>query len=184
MNIADDEDLLLLIGSGFITKGLDRALLAISALPLPLRQKIRFFVIGQDSPRQFESMANRLGIADRLTIFKGRDDVPRFLMGADLLVHPAYIENTGTVLLEAIVAGLPVIATDVCGYAPYITEAGAGELIPSPYAQETFNTMLQSMLQSSDREQWSKNGIRFASHADIYDMPDRATDFIEKAAAR
>ena len=129
-------------------------------------------------------MANRLGIADRLTIFNGRDDIPRFLLGADLLVHPAYVESTGTVLLEAIVAGLPVIATDVCGYAPYITEAGAGELIPSPYAQETFNTMLQSMLQSRDREQWSKNGIRFAGHADIYDMPDRATDFIEKAAAR
>ena len=184
MNIADDENLLLLIGSGFKTKGLDRALLAISALPLPLRQKIRFFVIGQDSPRQFESMANRLGIADRLTIFNGRDDIPRFLMGADLLVHPAYVENTGTVLLEAIVAGLPVIATDVCGYAPYITEAGAGELIPSPYVQETFNTMLQSMLESRDREQWSKNGIRFAGHADIYDMPERATDFIEKAAAK
>lgn len=183
MNIADDENLLLLIGSGFITKGLDRALLAISALPEPLKQKTRFIVIGQDSPRQFESMANRLGVADRLTIFKGRDDIPRFLMGADLLVHPAYVENTGTVLLEAIVAGLPVIATDVCGYAHYIAEADAGKLIPSPYAQETFNTMLQSMLQSGERDKWSQNGIRFAGHADIYDMPDRATDFIEKAAA-
>ena len=37
-------------------------------------------------------------IRDRL---KGRDDIPRFLLGADLLIHPAYNENTGTVLLEA-----------------------------------------------------------------------------------
>jgi hypothetical protein len=43
-----------------------------------------------------------------------------FLLGADLLIHPAYNENTGTVLLEAVVAGLPVLTTAVCGYAHYI----------------------------------------------------------------
>ena len=36
-------------------------------------------------------------------------------MEADLLIHPAYNENTGTVLLEALVAGLPVLVSAVCG---------------------------------------------------------------------
>ena len=45
---------------------------------------------------------------------------------ADLLIHPAYNENTGTVLLEALVAGLPVLVSAVCGYAHYIAEADAG----------------------------------------------------------
>ena len=61
----------------------------------------------------------------------GRSDVPRFLLGADLLIHPAYHENTGTALLEALVAGLPVLVTDVCGYAHYIAEADAGRVLPS-----------------------------------------------------
>ena len=126
-------------------------------------------------------MARRLGVDGNLTIFKGREDIPRFLMGADLLVHPAYVENTGTVLLEAIVAGLPVIATDVCGYAHYIEEANAGVLIPSPYRQETFNGLLQTMMQSSRRIEWSENGMTFAGSADIYDMPVRAADFICRA---
>lgn len=183
MHIADNEFLLLMIGSGFITKGLDRALIALSALPDELKSKTRLIVIGQDSPRQFLRMARKLGVDDNLTIFRGRDDVPRFLMGADLLVHPAYVENTGTVLLEAIVAGLPVIATEVCGYAHYIKEAGAGQLVPSPFQQETFNNMLQSMMVSEQRPAWSENGIKFAGHADIYDMPKRATDFICEVAA-
>ena len=63
---------------------------------------------------------------------KGRSDIPRFLLGADLLIHPAYNENTGTVLLEALVAGLPVLVTDVCGYAHYITDANCGRVVPSP----------------------------------------------------
>ena len=183
MAVTDDQLLLLMIGSGFITKGLDRALIAVAALPEELRCRTRLMVIGQDSPRRFLRMAKRLGVADQVTIYKGRDDVPRFLMGADLLLHPAYVENTGTVLLEAIVAGLPVLATDVCGYAHYIEEAAAGRLIPSPFWQETFNSLLQSMMLSEERQQWSENGIAFSNHADIYDMPKRAAAFISEATS-
>jgi len=178
MNIADDDLLLLMIGSGFITKGLDRALIAVSALPDHLLSRTQLIVIGEDSPGSFKRMARRLGIGEKVTILKGRDDVPRFLLGADLLVHPAYVENTGTVLLEAVVAGLPVIATDVCGYAHYIEEAGAGELIPSPYRQETFNKLLEGMLILLPDSTWSENGIAFSKSADIYDMPKKAAEFV------
>lgn len=178
MKLGDDEVLLLMIGSGFITKGLDRALIAMGALPRSLLDRTRLIVIGQDNPRSFNRMALKLEISDRVSILEGRDDIPRFLMGADLLVHPAYVENTGTVLLEAIVAGLPVIATDVCGYAPYIEEADAGQLIPSPFGQETFNAMLENMIKELDEADWSANGIAFSRVADIYDMPKRAADYI------
>ncbi|MBD3647335.1 MAG: glycosyltransferase family 4 protein, partial [Pseudomonadales bacterium] len=115
--VGDDEYLLLMVGSGFITKGLDRVLLGMDAMPDELRSKTKLIAIGQDNPNAFRRMAGRLGLAEQVTILSGRGDIPRFLLGADLLVHPAYSENTGTVILEAIVAGLPVLATDVCGYA-------------------------------------------------------------------
>lgn len=178
MKLGENEILLLMIGSGFITKGLDRALIAMSALPQSLLDRTRLIVIGQDNPSSFKRMAVKLDLIDRVSILKGRDDVPRFLMGADLLVHPAYVENTGTVLLEAIVAGLPVIATDVCGYAPYIEEADAGLLIPSPFQQETFNALLEGMMNKLGESDWSANGIAFSAVADIYDMPKRAADYI------
>jgi UDP-glucose:(heptosyl)LPS alpha-1,3-glucosyltransferase len=178
MDLDDDEILLLMIGSGFITKGLDRILIAMSALPQSILDRTRLIAIGQDNPGAFSRMALKLGLAGQVTILKGRDDVPRFLMGADLLVHPAYVENTGTVLLEAIVAGLPVIATDICGYAPYIEQADAGRLIPTPFQQETFNAMLESMMTKLGYSDWSANGIAFAAVADIYDMPKLAADYI------
>ncbi len=178
MKLGDDEIQLLMIGSGFITKGLDRVLIAMAALPKSLRDRTRLIVIGQDNPNTFRRMAKKLGLSNRVSILKGRDDVPRFLIGADLLVHPAYAENAGMVLLEAIVAGLPVIATDICGYAPYIEKADAGELIPSPFQQETFNVMLEGMINKLGESDWSANGIAFAAVADIYDMPVHAADYI------
>lgn len=182
-DLNDDDLLLLQIGSGFRTKGLDRSLKGLAALPETLRQRSKLFVIGQDDASAYQSQAESLGIGGQVRFFAGRDDVPRFLQGADLLVHPAYAENTGTVLLEAVVAGLPVLVTDVCGYSRYVAEAGAGKVLPSPYTQEAFNCELAEML-LADKSQWRDNGLQFAQSADIYDMPVRAVDVIDQVLER
>lgn len=179
--IEDDQYLLLMVGSGFITKGLDRILLGMSSLPIEVLKRTRLMAVGQDNPNAFLRMARRLDIEQQVSILSGRDDIPRFLLGADLLVHPAYTENTGTVLLEALVAGLPVLATDVCGYAHYIRDANAGRLVPSPYDQTAFDKLLLEMLLSEERQDWQANGIKFGKFADIYSMPERATDEIVDA---
>lgn len=177
--LGDDERLVVQIGSGFKTKGLDRTLKAVAALPRALRGRTRLIVIGQDDPKPFLLQMKALGIADRVSILKGRSDIPRFLLGADLLIHPAYNENTGTVLLEALVAGLPVLVTDVCGYAHYIADADAGQVLPSPFEQARLDRGLADMLADDEaRARWSRNGLAFAEHADLYSMPERAADVI------
>jgi UDP-glucose:(heptosyl)LPS alpha-1,3-glucosyltransferase len=124
-------------------------------------------------------MAASLGLAEQVQILQGRDDIPRFLLGADLLIHPAYNENTGTVLLEAVVAGLPVLTSAVCGYAHYIAEAVAGIVLPEPFAQAAMNAALLRMLSDdAARRQWQTNGLAFAEHADIYDNAEVAADVI------
>ncbi|MDR2032321.1 MAG: glycosyltransferase family 4 protein [Azoarcus sp.] len=179
----DDALLLVQIGSGFKTKGLDRSLKALAALPATLRARTRFIAIGDDDPRPFLPQVKTLGLGRQVDILRGRDDIPRILLGADLLIHPAYSENTGTVLLEAVAAGLPVLATAVCGYAHYIDEAEAGRLVAAPFEQEALDAALAAML--ADREarmRWSRNALAFAARADLYSMPERAADFILRPA--
>lgn len=177
--LADSDLLLVQIGSGFKTKGLDRSLKAVAALPRELRKRTRLIAIGQDDPKPFMLQIKAQGISDQVQILKGRSDIPRFLLGADLLIHPAYNENTGTVLLEAVVAGLPVLVTDVCGYAHYIVEADAGRVVPSPFKQDTLNTMLSEMLNDApQRSLWQQNALAFADSADLYSMPQYAADVI------
>lgn len=177
--LADDDLLLVQIGSGFKTKGLDRSLKALAALPRELKKRTRLIAIGQDDPSTFLLQVKSLGLSDQVQILKGRSDIPRFLLGADLLIHPAYNENTGTVLLEALVAGLPVLVTDVCGYAHYISDADAGKVVPSPFEQERLNAMLAEMLaDDQQRADWQRNGLAYADQADLYSMPQHAADVI------
>lgn len=177
--LADDQLLLLQVGSGFKTKGLDRSLKALASLPAALKAKTRFIVIGQDDPKPFLLQIKALGLSQQVQILKGRSDIPRFLLGADLLIHPAYNENTGTVLLEALVAGLPVLVTDICGYAHYISEADAGRVLPSPFQQVALNQALAEMLENdSARLRWSQNGVNYGQTADLYSMPEYAADLI------
>ncbi len=178
-SIGEKEFLLLMVGSGFKTKGLDRAILALAALPQDIREKSRLLVIGKDHAKQFVRQAKKLNIANRVLFLGGRDDVPRFLLAADILLHPAYNENTGTVILEAIVSGLPVLTTDVCGYASYVQEASAGIVLSSPFQQEQLNRALLEMLVSEDRDTWKTNALVFARHADIYSLPERAVSLLE-----
>ena len=177
-----EEDLLLLqIGSGFKTKGLDRSLKALAALPPVLRGRCRLIAIGDDDARLFLGQARALGLAERVSILRGRSDIPRFLLGADLLIHPAYHENTGTVLLEAVVAGLPVLTTAVCGYAHYIAEADAGLVVPEPFEQACLDQSLAQMLDDLPaRRRWQQNGLAFAEQADIYSNAERAAEIILK----
>ena len=184
-SLAEGDLLLLQIGSGFRTKGLDRSLRGLAALPPALKARTRLIAIGQDNPKPFLSLARTLGLADKVRILSGRDDIPRFLQGADLLVHPAYNENTGTVLLEAVVAGLPVLTTAACGYAHYIDEAAAGRVAPLPFDQDAFNRTLADMLDDdATRRQWRASGLDWAGHADIYSQSERAADIILQMRAQ
>jgi UDP-glucose:(heptosyl)LPS alpha-1,3-glucosyltransferase len=174
-----DDLLLLQVGSGFKTKGLDRSIAALASLPDALRKRTRLMIIGQDDARAFQIQARSAGVSDQISFLSGRDDVPRFLLGADLLLHPAYNENTGTVLLEALVAGLPVLVTDVCGYAHYIEEADCGRVIPTPFQQRPFNETVRQVLEDTEvRLRWHDNALAFATRADLYSLPERAADVI------
>ncbi|WP_397450235.1 glycosyltransferase family 4 protein [Pseudomonas sp. NA-150] len=177
--LKDDELLIVQIGSGFKTKGVDRSLKALAALPSELKKRTRLFVIGQDDPKVFQVQSATLGLGDQVQFLKGRSDIPRFLLGADLLIHPAYNENTGTVLLEALVAGLPVLVSAVCGYAHYIAEADCGRVLDDPFDQAQLNQYLADMLaDNAARAAWSAHGLAFADTADLYSMPQHAADVI------
>ena len=133
LGIGADDKLLVMIGSGFVKKGLSRALFAVWSLSRQQRRKTRFIVIGEDNQRPFRRLAWFLGISKQVTFMSGRDDIDRFLFASDLLILPAIDEAAGIIILEAIVAGLPVLVTKNCGYAHYVEKSGMGEVLGQPF---------------------------------------------------
>ncbi|MCL4133063.1 UNVERIFIED_CONTAM: hypothetical protein GTU68_031446 [Idotea baltica] len=180
--LSDNDIVMLMVGSGFKRKGVDRVLLALAALPEITRDKTKFFVLGEDAIPAFESQANKLGIADKVTFFGGRSDVPEFLLGSDLFLHPARKENTGTVILEALVAGLPAFVSGACGYAGHVIKSGAGLVSSEPFEQLAFNQQLASMMDKDKLKQWSEQALRYADSEDLYSMPEKVAAIIETMA--
>lgn len=182
LGIDTRELLLLFVGSGFRTKGLDRALRGFASLPKTLRAKTRFCVAGADRAGRFRRLARRLGVAGRVCFLGGRDDVPALLRAADGLVLPAYSENTGTVILESAAAGLPALVTANCGYAAFVEEHGTGIVTAAPFDQSAFNADLQRLLTSPDRAAWAANGRALGRDKRLYAMAPAAVDLLEEFA--
>ncbi|HTD67479.1 MAG TPA: glycosyltransferase family 4 protein [Candidatus Limnocylindria bacterium] len=175
-----DEQILLLVGSGFRVKGLDRAIRSLAALDGATRAYTRLAVIGQNRSTEFALLARQLGVSDRVHFLGGRHDVFDWLLAANLLVHPARSEAAGMILLEALTAGLPVLATDVCGYSFHIERAQAGRLLASPFSQGQCDAAAREMLTSPERENWSRNGVAYAAREDLYSCHARAAELMEK----
>lgn len=182
IDIGEGDPMILMVGSGFRTKGVDRAVHAVAALAPGLRHNARLVIVGSGSPEPYISQARACGIDSQLSFLGGRDDVPELMAAADVLLHPAYNENTGAVLLEAMAVGLPVLTTDVCGYARYVARANAGLVLESPFNQSALDRALTNML-SMDTLAWRRNGPLYTDQPLFYSMPDRAVDAIERIAS-
>ena len=184
-NISDNSHFLLMIGSDFYRKGVSRSIAALAALPEKLKDKTYLFVIGAGRVRSLKKLAVRLGVDKRVCFLGGRNDVPDFLAAADFLLHPAVSENTGNAILEAMVAGVPVLTTSICGYSFHIEKAKAGQVITSfPFNQEQMNKVLSSMLVSDQPKNWKKNALRYAEKTDLYSRPQSAVKIIEYVVKR
>src|SRR5206468_5754290 len=135
-------------------------------------------VIGQNRPGAFRLLARKLGVSERVHFLGGRDDVPDWLLAADLLIHPAYSESAGMILLEAMTAGLPVLTTDTCGYAFHVEKAQAGRVLSSPFVQDNCSGALTEMLTSEKIPAWRANGLAYAAREDLYSCHERAAKII------
>jgi glycosyltransferase involved in cell wall biosynthesis len=114
-------------------KGLHTLVRAVALLSTSLGLQIR--LVGEDwgGTEPLRSLAQRLGVSDRLT-FVGklsRAELVEEYAQAQFFVLPSIFEPFGIVLLEAMAAGLPVIASRVGGI-PEIVEDGRTGLLVEP----------------------------------------------------
>lgn len=184
LGVEPQEMTLLFVGSRFFTQGLDRAITALAQLrAVQPNVKSRLLVVGQDQPRRLQRLAKRLGVAAGVEFLGGRDDVTDLMLGADLLVHPARTEVAGSVLLEALAAGLPVVATDVCGYAQHIKAARAGILLPAPFSQQQLDRAVLRCIDGVFRAECRSSALLYARLTDLYSRQRLAADLIETLLA-
>lgn len=184
LGIGEDDEMILCVGSWFRPKGVDRAVLALAALPEPLRSRTYLVVVGYGKPQAYRQLAARLGVEQQVLFPGGSSDVASYYLAASFLLHPAYIENTGTIIIEAMVCGLPVLCTEVCGFSGHVLAADAGLVCPQPFEQSALDAQVAEMLTSERRTAWRDNARAYCERTDLYSLIDKAADLIVARAAR
>jgi glycosyltransferase involved in cell wall biosynthesis len=109
------------------------------------------FAIAGDGPlrAELEAKAIQLGISHSVRFLGTRSDVPELLQMADVFVLPSLWEGLPIALLEAMGAGLPVIATRVEGVEEIIVDGENGLLVP-PTDCESLKIAVLGMLAHPD----------------------------------
>ena len=69
-------------------------------------------------------------LGPRLKVLGARDDVPAILAAADIFTLPSYFEGLPMSVIEAMLTGLPVVATDVSGPREQVVDGVTGVLVP------------------------------------------------------
>ena len=122
LGLSSDDVVLGLITSGdFVKRGVGRFLEASAALK---RQGLKFkaLIVGKENHMgPYLLQTAELGLADIVQFQPARVQVERFYHALDVYCHPAFYEEFGMSVLEALACGLPV----VCGH-----KVGAAEVMP------------------------------------------------------
>jgi UDP-glucose:(heptosyl)LPS alpha-1,3-glucosyltransferase len=124
-------------------------------------------------------LGDRLGVTARVAWlgFASEAALGRAMAGVDLLVHPSRADVTGTVILEAMANGLPVVTTAVCGYGEHVAKAGAGIVLPEPYRPEALVEALSSATPEA-LARWSAAAAAYAADPALFSGLDVAADVI------
>ncbi len=153
-----DEPLLAAVGRLAREKGFDVLVDALSSVP-----RCRLVFVGDGPERShLEARVRDLGLTGRVE-FLGQVERPwTSVCSPDLLVLPSRSEGMGLVLVEAMLAGIPVIATRVGGIPEIVLEGETGLLVPPDDASALARAIERL---TSDPEKRRRMGERSRSHA-------------------
>jgi glycosyltransferase involved in cell wall biosynthesis len=125
-----------------------------------------------------ENLKKQAQNLDNVFFMSHQEDMGTWFASANLLIHPSYSEGLGSVSLEAMAAGLPVIASNAGGIPDIIEDEQSGLLIEPGNAQELASAIerlakdqtLQDKLQAGAKEKLAQFDISRTSqrYADLY----------------
>lgn len=113
---------------------------------LPRLANLRVAIAGRGAEEtRLRSLSAELGVSDRVTLLGVRSDVNTVLAAGDLFVQPSRSEGLPLSILEAMAAGLPIVATRVGGVPEAVTDGETGLLVP-PGDPGTLSEALAALL--------------------------------------
>ena len=175
---AGDSPVWLFAGSGWRRKGLDTAL---AALADPRAAEHQLWVAGRDRTSPWRSLAEKLGVAERVHFLGLRADLERVLAACDGLLLPTRYDAFGMVCLEAAAAARPVIVSDRAGAAELLE--GGGLIVPEAEDPRGFAAAMETLSEPEARERMGETAREISLQYDWSEQVARLRNLYRKISS-
>lgn len=169
---------LLFVGRLEWAKGADVLIRALARLP----RDIHLDMVGDGPERPtLQHLSERLKLTDRIRFRGYQSDVGRWYRSADLVVLPSRSEGVSLVMLEALAAGVPVVATAAGGNREMMKKFGLERAIAPTNHSEAMAKGILSVLDTSEtsRTRWQES----FKHVRQNHSAEKVRDWVEKKIA-
>lgn len=153
--IKDHQLLVLMVAHNFKLKGVHRWMEAQAALIQRGVTNIHSLIIGKGDSQPWHRLAHRLGIHNHLTFTGPSDRIWELYHAGDVLVHPTYYDPCSRVVLEAMTAGLPCIASPWDGASEMIVHGENGFILSDPGDVQMLANLMEQLQDGVFREKIS-----------------------------
>jgi glycosyltransferase involved in cell wall biosynthesis len=186
------EDIAIVYHGRLVAQKNPDALLRIAVQIAMMRKGVRVIVVGDGPCREdLERRAREAGVCggrgepQRMFFLGQRSDIPELLQACDIAVLPSFKEGFSNAVIEALAAGLPVVATDVGGNAEAVEHGRSGWIVP-PGNEGALLSAVKSLV--DDPSERSRMGAaaalraqRFGLDRMVGDVEDLYTDLAQQA---
>jgi glycosyltransferase involved in cell wall biosynthesis len=123
--------------------------------------------LASDHGEDMEPYFAASGLGDRLRRLGYREDIPALLAAADIFTLPSHFEGLPMSVIEAMLCGLPVVATDIGGPREQVVDGETGFLVPPMRAPELAAALQRLAADAGLRTRMGAAGLVRAR--DLYD---------------
>jgi len=180
--IAPDETVGLFVAMNYRLKGLEPLLHAVARLPADA--PFHLLVAGNPGTGSYETLARRLGIADRVHFLGPQREVHHCYFAADFLVHPTFYDPCSLVVLEALACGLPVITSRFNGASELLHPPKDGYVIADPNDHAELAKCMTQLLDPVRRNACARAARRTAAAWTFEQHYQQLLQVFAEAAAR
>ena len=175
--ISDGKLNILFVGRPEKRKGLRYLMEAYKKVKREVPQS-RLIVVGPGTER-YEATARKMHLEDAtFTGYVGNEQLPGYYQSADIFCSPATGgESFGIILLEAMAASKPIVASAINGYTSVMTDGVQGIMIPPKDKEALAEALIQMLNDEPLRHQMGKNGERKAKECDWPNVARKINDY-------
>ena len=156
----------------------------ISAIPqiIANRPDTRFIIAGEGTCREpLVTLARELGVLDKIDFLGHREDVSAVLSDADIFVLPSRSEAFPNAIMEAMAAGLPVVASNVGGIPELVEDGRTGHLVQPGDAAGLADSVIALLERPQQLEEFGRAARRKVEESYSFDrMVGQFEDLYER----